>query len=149
MHANNPRSVIVAFKVEPELAGLLNQLPNKSAFIRKAIAAQLGVCCPLCKGSGHVRRWVHDHYAPLIVANRNHPCDGCGGEMPVPDDTGELAPEDRDRLEQFFRGGPLYCDTCYRTAPPCDECGWHIGDDRIGEHKRVAHTVENGVPRIG
>ena len=36
-----PKTAVVAFKVENELAELLNQLPNKSAFIRKAIAAQL------------------------------------------------------------------------------------------------------------
>ena len=35
-------------KVESELAELLDKLPNKSAFIRNAIAAQLGVACPLC-----------------------------------------------------------------------------------------------------
>ena len=33
------RKTLVAFKVEAELADLLNQLPNKSAFIRAAIGA--------------------------------------------------------------------------------------------------------------
>ena len=44
------KSQIVAFKVEDELADFLDKLPNKSEFIRKAIAAQLGVACPLCRG---------------------------------------------------------------------------------------------------
>jgi hypothetical protein len=143
MRSETSRTVSVSFKVESELADLLNRLPNKSAFIRKAIAAQLGVCCPLCKGSGHIPRGVHDHYAPLIFANRNHPCAGCGGDLPVPEDTGELAPEDRERLEQFFLGGPLYCDSCFRTAPPCGECGWHIDKDSVGDHMRLAHTEED------
>ena len=61
------KTAVVAFKVEEELAQLLDKLPNKSAFIRKAIAAQLGVACPLCQGKGVVPRGVHDHYAPLLT----------------------------------------------------------------------------------
>ena len=55
------KTAVVAFKVEEELAEFLNKLPNKSAFIRKAIAAQLGMACPLCNGKGLVPRGVHDH----------------------------------------------------------------------------------------
>src|SRR5205823_8036386 len=62
-----PKTAVVAFKVEEQLAEFLNKLPNKSAFIRKAIAAQLGMECPLCHGKGVVPRGVHDHYAPLLI----------------------------------------------------------------------------------
>src|SRR5271157_5942430 len=99
---------VVAFKVETELAELLNKLPNKSAFIRKAIVAQLGMACPLCYGSGVVPRGIHDHYAPLLRNISLRHCDSCGGEMPLPREPGDLALEDRERLEQFFHGGPLY-----------------------------------------
>jgi hypothetical protein len=134
------KTAVVAFKVEEELAELLNKLPNKSAFIRKAIAAQLGMACPLCNGKGVVPRGVHDHYAALLdQLNRSH-CDGCGDELPLPRDSGDLAPEDQARLEQFFHGGPLYCDPCYDKAPTCDDCGWHIARDRVAEHQRTAHT---------
>src|SRR5260370_27076952 len=104
------KTAVVAFKVEEDLADLLNKLPNKSAFIRKAIAAQLGVACPLCQGKGVVPRGVHDHFAPLLAQISAHNCDGCGHELHVPLEPGELSREDRDRLEQFFLGGPLYCD---------------------------------------
>src|SRR5690242_17538717 len=135
-----PKTAVVAFKVEEELAEFLNRLPNKSAFIRKAIAAQLGTACPLCNGTGTVSRGVHDHYAPLLLRfNRSH-CDGCGDELPLPRDAGDLAPEDRSRLEQFFHGGPLYCDGCYEEAKPCDDCGWHIAKDQVEAHHRQAHT---------
>src|SRR5437879_5512417 len=97
---------VVAFKVEKELADLLNKLPNKSAFIRKAIAAQLGVACPLCNGKGVVPRGIHDHYSPLLEKNRTHSCDGCGDDVNLPLEPGELADDDRARLEQFFLGGP-------------------------------------------
>src|SRR5437868_8589454 len=107
---------VVAFKVEEDLADLLNKLPNKSAFIRKAIAAQLGVACPLCQGKGVVPRGVHDHFTPLLARFSSRSCDGCGDQLDLPLEPVELDPESRARLEQFFLGGPLYCDGCYAKA---------------------------------
>ena len=130
---------VVAFKVEKELADLLNKLPNKSAFIRKAIAAQLGVACPLCQGKGVVPRGVHDHYSPLLDKFAHRSCDGCGDELNLPREAGELPADDRSRLEQFFLGGPLYCDGCYEKVPECSDCGWHIAPERAAEHVRQAH----------
>jgi hypothetical protein len=130
---------VVTFKVEKELAELLDRLPNKSAFIRKAIAAQLGETCPLCHGQGVVPRGVHDHYAALLPQFNSRNCDGCGHEVTLPLEPGDLAPDDRTRLKQFFLGGPLYCDGCYEKAPSCDDCGWHISPDRAAEHHRKAH----------
>src|SRR5438309_546395 len=109
MSRKPPKTAVVAFKVEEELAEFLNKLPNKSAFIRKAIAAQLGMACPLCNGSGVVPRGVHDHYAPLLRQFNLRQCDGCGHELPLPREPDDLSLEDRTRLEQFFHGGPLYC----------------------------------------
>src|SRR5947209_3151503 len=101
------KTAIVAFKVEEELAELLDKLPNKSAFIRKAIAAQLGVACPLCNGKGVVPRGVHDHFTPLLKEYSSRHCDSCGHSMNLPLDAGDLDDESRARLEQFFLGGPL------------------------------------------
>jgi len=134
-----PKTEVVAFKVEKELADLLNKLPNKSAFIRNAIASQLGVACPLCKGQGVVSRGVHDHYAPLLAQSLSRNCDGCGHEMALPLESGGLADEDHTRLEQFFLGGPLLCGGCYEKAPSCDDCGWHIQSDRVAEHHQKVH----------
>jgi hypothetical protein len=135
MSRKTPKTAVVAFKVEEELAELLNKLPNKSAFIRKAIAAQLGMACPLCNGAGVVPRGVHDHYAPLLKQLNSRQCDSCGDALALPRDAGDLDPEDRERLEQFFHGGPLYCDGCYVKAPTCGECGWHIAKDQAAEHQ--------------
>ncbi len=142
MTRKSPKTAVVAFKVEEELAEFLNKLPNKSAFIRKAIAAQLGMACPLCNGAGVVPRGVHDHYAPLLRQFNLRQCDGCGHEMSLPRDPGDLSEEDRTRLEQFFHGGPLYCDGCYEKAPTCDDCGWHIAPERVAEHHRQVHRNE-------
>ena len=133
------KTEVVAFKVEKELADLLNKLPNKSAFIRKAIEAQLGLACPLCNGKGVVPRGVHDHYLPLLKQLSARDCDGCGSQLHLPADSGELGDDDRTRLEQFFLGGPLYCGGCYEKAPTCEDCGWHISPDCIAEHHRKAH----------
>ena len=137
-----PKTEVVAFKVEEELAEFLNKLPNKSAFIRKAIAAQLGMACPLCNGKGVVPRGVNDHYAPLLAQFNSAQCDGCGHELPLPREPGDLAADDRARLEQFFHGGPLYCDPCYEKAATCNNCGWHIAPEGIAEHHRQAHAEE-------
>ena len=98
------------------------------------------VACPLCNGVGVVPRGVHDHYAPLLRRHNSRQCDGCGDNLPLPRDPGDLTPEERERLEQFFHGGPLYCDPCYDKAATCDDCGWHIASDRVAEHQRTAHT---------
>lgn len=142
MANKSPKTAVVAFKVEAELAEFLDKLPNKSAFIRKAIAAQLQTACPLCKGSGVVNRGVHDHYAALLPQLNKRDCDGCGSNLPLPNDPGELAADDHNRLEQFFKGGPLYCDHCYEEAPTCGDCGWHIAPDRVAEHHRRVHHEE-------
>ena len=146
MSRKSPKTAVVAFKVEEELAEFLNKLPNKSAFIRKAIAAQLGVACPLCLGKGVVPRGLHDHFAPFIAEHHSRACDGCGDPQQLPADPGELDDESRGRLEQFFLGGPLYCDGCYDKAPSCGDCGWHITPDRADEHHRKAHHEEGSTP---
>jgi hypothetical protein len=132
----------VAFKADAGLAELLDRLPNKSEFIRKAIMAHFSTTCPLCQGKGVVSRGIHDHFEPVIKGNRRHPCTICGNEQYLPVDPGELNADDRARLEQFFMGGPLYCDNCYRTVSPCSECGWHIDSDRINEHVRSRHSEQ-------
>jgi ssDNA-binding Zn-finger/Zn-ribbon topoisomerase 1 len=132
------KTAVVAFKVEEELAEFLNKLPNKSAFIRKAIAAQMKMACPLCNGSGVVSRGVHDHYAALLGDLNSRNCEGCGSVLSLPRDDGDLSAEERSRLEQFFHGGPLYCDDCYPKAPTCGECGWHVPE--VAEHQRKVHA---------
>jgi hypothetical protein len=139
MSRKTAKTEVVAFKVEAELAEFLNKLPNKSAFIRKAIAAQMKMACPLCNGSGVISRGLHDHFAPLLQQFNSRNCDGCGTVMPLPNDPGELSLEHQERLEQFFHGGPLYCDGCYDRAPTCNACGWHIAAERVAEHQRQAH----------
>src|SRR5580700_11103847 len=103
MQQKKTKTAVVAFKVEEELADFLNQLPNKSAFIRKAIAAQMSIACPLCTGSGQVSRWLHDHYQGMLTSWRLQQCDSCGDTMSLPRDPGDLSPDELTRLDQFFK----------------------------------------------
>jgi hypothetical protein len=134
------KSKIVAFKVEEELAEFLNDLPNKSDFIRKAVLSQFGMSCPLCIGTGVVPRGLHDHYKPIIAAQNKRPCEKCKTPVDVPLSADGVAAPDRKRFEQFLRGGPLYCSKCYPSVPACDDCGWHVAMERVADHFKRVHA---------
>lgn len=134
------KSQIVAFKVEEELAEFLDNLPNKSDFIRKAILAQFGMTCPLCVGTGVVARGVHDHFKPIIERQNEKPCEKCKNVVSFPLTADGLNGIDKKRVEQFLHGGPLYCPKCYPTIPPCDDCGWHVPMEKVAEHFKRQHT---------
>jgi hypothetical protein len=42
----------VTFRVAPELAAALRQLPNQTAFVESALRDALGHACPWCEGRG-------------------------------------------------------------------------------------------------
>ena len=42
----------VTFRVDPELAGALRNLPNQTAFVERTLREALGRLCPVCAGSG-------------------------------------------------------------------------------------------------
>jgi phosphomannomutase len=56
-------------------------------------------------------------------------------------------PADKDRIEQFLKGGPLYCAKCYPAVPPCDDCGWHVMMEKVAEaySDRGAVSWEDGL----
>jgi hypothetical protein len=118
MSKNSPKSTVVAFKVEEDLASFLNQLPNKSDFIRRAIHAQLGIACPLCRGTGKVSKETHDHFAVFLEKWELHSCQSCGDEFAIPKETTPLRESDdlpvpfQQVVETIRRGGPEYCYTC-------------------------------------
>lgn len=119
-----PKTSVVAFKVEDELAAFLDGLPNKSEFIRRAIHAQLGIACPLCRGTGKVTAETHDHFKAFIEKWELHSCEGCGDEFAVPKeaDAGEaLPPGVLAVVEGIRNGGHEYCYTCVgheHAVPP-------------------------------
>jgi hypothetical protein len=140
MPRKSTKSKIVAFKVEEELAEFLNNLPNKSDFIRKAVLSQFGMNCPLCDGSGVTSRGLHDHYKPIIAAQNKRPCDRCKSLVEIPLSAENMPNADKKRFEQFLHGGPLYCTKCYPTVRACDDCGWHVDLERVAEHFKKVHS---------
>lgn len=134
------KSQIVAFKVEEELAEFLDNLPNKSDFIRKAILAQFGMTCPLCIGTGVVARGVHEHFKPVIEEQNHRPCEKCKTRVEFPLNVEGLNGQDKKRIEQFLHGGSLYCSKCYQSVPACDDCGWHVPMEKVAEHFKSRHT---------
>lgn len=112
------KSTVVAFKVEEELANFLNGLPNKSDFIRRAIYSQLGIACPLCRGTGSVSKETHDHFASFLEKFDLHQCECCGDEFAMPKEMADAAGKLRDQMESVVKGGPEYCFPCFQGE--CD-----------------------------
>ena len=68
---------LVSFKVEPALAELIDRLPNKSDFIRKAILAALDNTCPLCQGSGVLTPAQREHWDRFTAHHHVERCGDC------------------------------------------------------------------------
>jgi hypothetical protein len=134
------KSQIVAFKVDDDLADFLDKLPNKSEFIRRAILAQFSLNCPLCSGSGVVPRGIHDHFDEVIMHHSTRPCEKCKTPVAFPLSPEGVVPADKPRIEQYLKGGPLYCAKCFPNVPPCDDCGWHVMMEKVAEHFKKVHS---------
>jgi hypothetical protein len=68
---------LITFKVEPALAELINQMPNKSDFIRKAILSTLNNTCPLCQGTGVLTTHQRKHWDDLSAHHHMKRCGEC------------------------------------------------------------------------
>jgi hypothetical protein len=112
------RVVAVSFKVNADLAALLNSLPNKSSFIRAAIVTQLGKACPLCDGQGRVSPSAYRLLEGRLQGQQQRPCDQCGAGLNLPTALETLSGPERRRWELFCLGGPLYCERCFPMVSP-------------------------------
>ena len=68
---------LITFKVEPSLAALIDHLPNKSEFIRKAILAALTNTCPLCQGLGVLTPEQREHWELFTKRHKVERCGDC------------------------------------------------------------------------
>lgn len=118
------KSTVVAFKVEENLADFLNNLPNKSDFIRRAIYSQLGIACPLCRGTGSVSKETHDHFKDFIAKFELHKCECCGDEFALPRDQDQAPTDLKQLVASVTEGGPEYCYTCFSG-----DCHHHDEDE--------------------
>lgn len=68
---------VITFKVDAELARELDQVPNRSAFIRSAVLAALGNTCPLCQGSGILSVSQQSHWNQIAEHHHMAECSDC------------------------------------------------------------------------
>ncbi len=98
--AHNDKPVVITFRADQHLADLLAQLPDKSAFIRKAILSHFYQACPICKGRGvvpdNLAKWVTEQ----MTSAHTVACDCC--DYQFPESTVAAAPDSKHFL----------CDHC-------------------------------------
>ena len=134
-----PAKQIVAFKVEPELAALLDAMPNKSEFIRAAVQGRLSSACPLCRGTGIAPfGGVGDELTKLVQQHPLCVCAGCGVKEPRPCHSPGHC-EDEPRLAAFERWGIFYCEACVPHVTFCEDCFKPLGRThaKAGAKKRA------------
>jgi hypothetical protein len=68
---------LITFKVDESLAQLIQRLPNRSEFIRKAVLAALRNTCPLCQGSGVLTPEQREHWGRFERRHRVERCHEC------------------------------------------------------------------------
>ena len=129
----------VTFRVEIELEELLNRVPNRSGFIRKAILAYLSNTCPFCIGKGMLPFGMQTNIAEILKNHAQRPSAGCALKLPVPFTDLGVGETDRARVGQFLHGDPYYCAGCHAALPACPVCGWHLPPAQLAEHELTIH----------
>ena len=71
------KSEIITFKADAELAEALKDVPNRSEFIRMAVADALGSTCPLCQGTGILSSSQRKHWKQFIADHKVSRCEDC------------------------------------------------------------------------
>ena len=69
------KASIITFKADESLQNALDNIPNRSAFIREAILTALDNICPLCQGNGILTPAQKKHWH---VFEQHHHVEKCG-----------------------------------------------------------------------
>jgi len=99
LYMTSPAKVRVTFRIAPELADALRELPNQTLFVETALAEALGESCPVCHGRGRV------------PAQRLHVSDFKMGKLP------RLARHSALKLREIVRLGNRLLATELRLEP--------------------------------
>jgi uncharacterized protein YbaR (Trm112 family) len=68
---------VVTFKVDEDLFRFLNNIQNKSEFIRNSILKALDNCCPLCNGTGMLNLCQKNHWKRFREQHELVRCNDC------------------------------------------------------------------------
>ena len=139
---------VVTFKVEDEIASFLDAMPNKSDFIRKALLAALMEPCPICQGKGSVPRSLRRDLELIFQKQKSVPCSFCGYDFPLETEKERIGAEDQARLKQYLAGGEFFCNDCFSKTRACEDCGEHVAQMRMGNHKRQHGRKDSSGPHL-
>lgn len=76
------KSVVVTFRVDAHLAEALERLPDKSAFIRKALTTTFHETCPACAGEGRLDCESASWLGEVLAKEGAKKCECCGAAFP-------------------------------------------------------------------
>jgi len=85
------KQTVVSFRVDQHLAEVLDNLPDKSAFIREAILQRFYSVCPFCNGNGVLPRNIADWLQNSLPAHESVECTCCHYSYPI-----DLVPNNGD-----------------------------------------------------
>ncbi|HNY64568.1 MAG TPA: ribbon-helix-helix domain-containing protein [Deltaproteobacteria bacterium] len=68
---------IVTFKVDEQLFKVIQEIPNRSEFIRSAILSALDSVCPLCNGTGTLTPNQKQHWQDFAERHSVETCGEC------------------------------------------------------------------------
>jgi len=71
------KAEIITFKVDPALAEALRKVPNRSEFIRNAVARAFDHVCPVCGGTGVLDESQAQHWDSFSKQHRVEKCADC------------------------------------------------------------------------
>jgi len=71
------KSEVITFKVDEDLAQIIQRMPNKSEFIRQAVLSALDSACPLCQGTGSLTPAQKKHWDLFAAHHQLEECDDC------------------------------------------------------------------------
>lgn len=77
------KQTVVSFRVDQHLAEMLNNLPDKSAFIREAILRRFHSACPFCQGRGVIPSVIAEWLASRLPAYETTECVCCHHQYPT------------------------------------------------------------------
>ncbi len=70
---------IITFKADEFMMAALENIPNKSEFIRSAILAALDETCPFCSGTGTLNPHQKIHWSHFLEEHHLTHCKECNG----------------------------------------------------------------------
>lgn len=75
------KNSVITFKADEEMTEALERIPNKSEFIRAAVANALQENCPLCGGTGTLSPHQKMHWTKFLEEHTLKHCRECHGLM--------------------------------------------------------------------